>query len=278
MTEPDAVASLLRDVLPRLTDLLGSTLVVKLGGSALGAHDTALADVAALHRLGVRVVVVHGGGAAISDWLGRIGLQARFVRGLRVTDEATLEVVCMVLAGKVNKELVGQLLSVGAPAVGLSGVDGGLLRARQRDSDLGLVGEVTGVDVAPLAALLDAGFLPVVAPLAVGDGSQLLNVNADTAAGDVARGLGARRVVFLTDVPGVVGADGQPRSTLTAGEARAMVAAGVIRGGMIPKVEACLHALCGARWVQIVDGRAPHALLRALLLPGGVGTSFSEEV
>lgn len=277
MTAPDALAGFLRDVVPRLTALVGRTLVVKLGGSALGAHDTALADVAALQRLGVRVVVVHGGGAAISQWLGRVGLEARFVRGLRVTDAPTLEVVCMVLAGKVNKELVSQLLALGAPAVGLSGADGGLLRARLRDPELGFVGEVTGVQVAPLTALLGAGFLPIVAPLALGDDGQLLNVNADTAAGDVACGLGADRVIFLTDVPGVLGPDGQVRPTLTAGEVTAMIAGGVIHGGMIPKAEACLHALRGAQHVQIVDGRAPHALLHALLLSEGAGTSITEE-
>jgi acetylglutamate kinase len=270
-------ASFLGDALDRLAALVGRTVVVKLGGSTLGAHDTSLADVALLQRLGVRVVVVHGGGAAISDWLKRIGLEARFVRGLRVTDTPTLEVACMVLAGKVNKELVSQLLALGAPAVGLSGADGGLLRARLRDPELGFVGEVTAVHAAPLRALLDAGFLPVVAPLAVSDEGQLLNVNADTAAGDVARGLAAERVVFLTDVPGVVGGDGRMLPRLTPSDVQALIASGVIHGGMIPKVEACLHALRGVRAAQIADGRAAHGLLRALLAADGGGTSITAE-
>lgn len=277
MTRAAEEAGSLGDALGRLAALVGRTLVVKLGGSTLGAHDTSLADITLLRRLGVRVVVVHGGGAAISQWLARIGLEARFVSGLRVTDAPTLEIVCMVLAGKVNKELVAQLQALGAPAVGISGADGGLLRARLRDPDLGFVGEVTNVDARPLAALLEAGFLPVVAPLALGEAGQLLNVNADTAAGDVARGLGAEQVVFLTDVPGVVGADGQTLPTLTAEQIGELRVSGVISGGMIPKVEACLHALRGARVAQVVDGRAAHALLRALLLANGAGTRISEE-
>ncbi|MBI2322832.1 MAG: acetylglutamate kinase [Chloroflexi bacterium] len=277
MSVAEAETGFFGDALGRLAGLVGRTLVVKLGGSTVGAHDTSLGDVALLHRLGVRVAVVHGGGAAISQWLGRIGLEARFVRGLRVTDAPTLEVVCMVLAGKVNKELVGQLQALGAPAVGLSGADGGLLRARLRDSELGLVGEVASVEARPLLTLLDAGFLPLVAPLALGDGGQLLNVNADTAAGDVARGLGAEQVVFLTDVPGVTGTDGETLRTLSAHQVRELIAGGVIHGGMIPKVEACLHALHGARAAQIVDGRTAHALLRALLLADGGGTRITEE-
>lgn len=277
MTTVELPAGFLGEALERLAALIGRTVVVKLGGSTLGAHDTSLADVALLQRLGVRVTVVHGGGAGISAWLKRIGLEARFVRGLRVTDAPTLEVACMVLAGKINKELVSQLLALGAPAVGLSGADGGLLRARQRDPELGFVGEVTAVDPALLNALLSAGFLPVVAPLAVSDAGQLLNVNADTAAGDVARGLGAERVVFLTDVPGVAGADGRTLARLTAAEVHALIASGVIHGGMIPKVEACLHALQGARAAQIVDGRVAHGLLRALLASDGGGTSITAE-
>lgn len=276
MTTVELPAGLAASAPERLAALTGRTVVVKLGGSTLGAHDTSLADVALLQRLGVRVVIVHGGGAAISAWLKRIGLEARFVRGLRVTDAPTLEVVCMVLAGKVNKELVSQLLALGTPAVGLSGADGGLLRARVRDPELGFVGEVTAVDAAPLRALLDARFVPVVAPLAISDAGQLLNVNADTAAGDVARGIGAERVVFLTDVPGVAGADGRTIARLSAADAQALIASGVIHGGMIPKVEACLHAVQGVRAAQIVDGRAAHGLLYALLSTGS-GTSITAE-
>ncbi len=247
---------------------MSDILVAKIGGSTLGTHDTTLDDLAELQRRGVPCVVVHGGGALISEWLKRMDVSTRFERGLRVTDGDSLRVVVAVLAGVVNKELVASLASRGAKAVGLSGADGGILRARVTDPALGFVGEIAGVDAAPLRRLLDGGVIPVVAPVALewseaGATGQLLNANADSAAGAVAAALGARRLVFLTDVPGVK-ADGAVMPALAPARAAELVQSGVIEGGMIPKVEACLAAAAAGSASLIVDGREEHALLRAV--------------
>ena len=240
-------------------------LVVKIGGSTLGSHDTTLEDLVTLQRRGLRPVVVHGGGALISEWLSRHNVPTRFERGLRVTDGESLKVVVAVLAGLVNKELVASLGALGGRAVGLSGADGGLLRARLLDERLGFVGDIIGVEARPLLRLLEDGCIPVVAPVAVqweGEGptGQLLNVNADTAAGAVAAALGARWLVFLTDVPGVRSADGQILARLSAKGAAGLMESGVIEGGMIPKVEACLEASATGVAAVILDGRLPAAL------------------
>ena len=244
-------------------------LVVKIGGSTLGAHDTTLEDVVALQRRGLRPVVVHGGGALISEWLKLHGVPTRFERGLRVTDERTLEVVVAVLAGLVNKQLVAALTAAGGHAVGLSGADGGLLKARQLDEKLGFVGEVAEVDTRPLVDLLDDGFVPVLAPIGVewrgeAPGGQLLNINADTAAGAVAAALSARWLVFLTDVPGIRDEGGETLPALSPPRAEELSAAGVIEGGMIPKVEACLYAAAAGCHSVIADGRRAGALLEAI--------------
>jgi acetylglutamate kinase len=245
------------------------TIVVKIGGSTLGAHDTALADVVALQRRGLRPVVVHGGGALISEWLKRHGVPTRFERGLRVTDAATLEVVVAVLAGLVNKQLVAALTGAGGNAAGISGADGGLLKARQLDEKLGFVGEVAEVDTRPLLDLLEDGFVPVLAPIAVewrgeAPSGQLLNINADTAAGAIAVALAARRLVFLTDVPGIRDEGGETLPALSPLRADELSAAGVIEGGMIPKVEACLGAAAAGCRSVIADGRRAGALLAAI--------------
>ncbi|QIA26542.1 acetylglutamate kinase [Thermaerobacter sp. PB12/4term] len=245
--------------------------------------DAVLQDIAMLRALGVRPVVVHGGGKAITAWLDRLDLPARFVDGLRVTDTATLAVVEMVLAGQVNKALVtGLNQAAGRPlAVGLSGCDAGLLQARPKrpgGRDIGFVGEIVAVNTAFLEQLLGAGFVPVIAPLAVGEGGVRYNVNADDAAAAVAGALGAEKLVFLTDVPGVMAdrdGDGRPEtlSSLDAATARELIARGEIRGGMVPKVQAGLRALAaGAGSVHIIDGRRPHALLVELFTSEGVGT------
>lgn len=247
------------------------TLVVKIGGSTLGAHDTTLADVAALARVGVRVVVIHGGGAEISRWLAIHRVESRFVDGLRVTDASALTVVVAVLAGAINKQLVAQLQALGARAVGLSGADGGLLAGEVERPELGFVGAIGQVDAAVLSALLDAGFVPVVAPLAVGAGGQLLNVNADTAAGAVAAALPGSRLIFLTDVPGVLDAGGSLVTRLSADAGARLRAEGTLSGGMIPKIEACLRAAQAGATPLIVDGREAHAL-QAAVGPSPVGT------
>ncbi|HEU4758422.1 MAG TPA: acetylglutamate kinase [Dehalococcoidia bacterium] len=244
-------------------------LVAKIGGSTLGSHDTTLADLAALQRRGLRPVVVHGGGPLISEWLSRHNVPTRFERGLRVTDAESLEVVVAVLAGLVNKQLVASLSALGAAAVGLSGADGGMLQCRLADEDIGFVGEIVAVDAGPLVRVLLAGAIPVIAPVGLlfdddKASSQLLNINADSAAGAVAEALGARCLVFLTDVPGVRSAAGETLTDLGGGEAARLVESGVIEGGMIPKVEACLSAARSGCRSVIADGRLEHALLSVI--------------
>ena len=251
--------------------------------AAVAGDDAVLRDIAMLHALGIKPVVVHGGGKAITAWLDRLGLPARFVDGLRVTDAATLTVVEMVLAGQVNKALVTGLNRAAGEgrAIGLSGCDGQLLVARPRrvaGRDLGYVGEIVRVNTALLERLLAGGFIPVIAPVAADERGTHYNVNADDAAAAVAGALRAEKLVFLTDVPGVmVDADGdgvpEPLSRLDAAAAREFIARGEIRGGMVPKVEAGLRALAaGAGSVHIIDGRRPHALLVELFTSEGVGT------
>lgn len=243
--------------------------VVKVGGSTLGANDTSLEDLASLWREGRRLVVVHGGGSTLSEWLRIHGVESRFVRGLRVTDRAAIDVAVAVFAGLVNTELVARLNSLGASALGLSGVDGALIRAERLDPELGFVGRVRDVDRAQIEALLDAGYLPVIASLAVEvEGelllAQALNVNADTVAGDVAAALEAEGLIFLTDVPGVLDAAGKRLPSLSRVEALRLIDEGVARGGMIPKLEAALVAAAAGARTLILDGREPHALREAL--------------
>ncbi|MER3404530.1 MAG: acetylglutamate kinase [Chloroflexota bacterium] len=265
--------------LERLSALVGRYVVVKLGGSAMPHRQTVLQDIACLRRLGINLVLVHGGGAAITEWLNRIGKQAVFVNGLRVTDPETMEIAQMVLVGKVNQELVALLNHAGVKALGLSGIDGALLRAQRKQSvpDIGLVGEVHEVDALLLQALCAQGYVPVIAPIGLGPDGEALNINADTVAGDVARALEADVVLFLTDVEGVRGADGRVLARLTPRQVAQLRADGVITGGMIPKVDACLHALHGTARVYIADGRRPHAILLQLATDVQFGTSFIHE-
>lgn len=247
-------------------------VVVKLGGSTLGAHDTSLRDIAAARRDGGAIVVVHGGGATISEWLARAGIEARFAAGLRVTDAASLEIVVAVLAGLVNKRLVAELSALGAPAIGLSGADSLILQAERYDDALGYVGRIVRVNPYPVEELLRLAYLPVLAPVAVEDGlpSQLLNVNADTAAGELAAALRAPRLIFLTDVPGVRDASGATAASLDAAEARTLLREGVAQGGMVPKLEAAVRAAAAGCATSIVDGTASGSLARALAgEPGG---------
>ena len=254
---------------------MAGPLIVKIGGSTLGSEDTTLEDLAELYKNGRRLVVVHGGGATITQWMARGGAEARFHQGLRVTDEAALEVVVAVLAGLVNKTLVAALQRLGVPALGLSGADGGLLSARIEDPSLGRVGAVESVKQEPVQMAWQAGYLPVIAPLALsldddpsGPG-HLLNVNADTAAGELAVALQAEELCFLTDVPGVLDESGHPLETLTPVAALALLSAGIAAGGMVPKLEAGLRACAAGARCRIIDGRSPHALRTALERGGG---------
>ncbi len=247
---------------------MSGTIVIKLGGSTLGSHDTTLADLVTLQRRSVPVVVIHGGASVVTEWLRRLNISSKFVKGLRVTDTETLKVVVAILSGLVNKELVAALQAMGGRAVGLSGIDGGLLRARVKDPELGHVGDVSDVDPQALQAVLAAGFIPVVAPLCYqsppepGDHGFMLNVNGDTAAGRLAAALGAEKLIFLTDVAGILDGSQNLVSRLSRDEAQAMLASGVASGGMIPKIEACLAALPAVRMARIINGRVPHALIR----------------
>jgi acetylglutamate kinase len=243
----------------------GGITVIKLGGSTLGAHDTSLRDIAEARRAGRQIVVVHGGGAAVSTWLRRAGIEARFVRGLRVTDAETLDAVVAVLAGAVNKRLVAELSALGAPAIGLSGADSMILQAVRYDPDLGFVGRIERVNPFPLEELLRLGYLPVVAPIAIECDArqpQLLNTNADTAAGEIATALRAEHLVFLTDVAAVLSMDGRPLARLSPDEASQMIASGAAGGGMIPKLESASRAASAGCAARIIDGTSAGALAR----------------
>jgi len=254
-------------------------IVVKIGGVALNDNDTTIDDIVSLQREGKSLVIVHGGGKLITDWLEKRGVSTRFVHGERVTDRVTLEVVVSVLAGLVNKEIVASINNLGGRAAGISGVDGALIQGRIKDVALGYIGTVVKVDAAPLKVLLEAGYIPVVAPVSLnlankpGETELVLNINADTVAGEIAAAIGAERLIFLTDVVGVCDSSGDLLPQLSPAEAEALVASEVASGGMIPKVNACLKALATTAVTSIIDGRQPHALLKEVE-GGSVGTTI----
>ncbi len=271
-----ATARTLNEALPYLQRYTGAIVVVKFGGHAMG-DDAALAsfarDIVLMRQVGVNPVVVHGGGPQINAMLEKLGIVSSFVRGKRVTDAATVEVVEMVLSGLINKRIAQAINLQGGRAVGLSGKDAGLIVCEPDDPDLGFVGRPTEVNPAVLHKLFEAGMIPVVAPLGMGRGGETFNINGDTAAGAVAEALHADRLLLLTDTPGVKGADGQVITDLTAAQIRELTAAGVIGGGMIPKTETALHALeHDVRAVVILDGRAPNACLLELFTAHGAGS------
>ena len=282
-------ADILVQALPFLRRYAGVTVVVKYGGHAMGDEALALAfgrDIALLKQVGVNPVVVHGGGPQINAMLQRLAIQSSFVDGLRVTDAAMVEVVEMVLAGTVNKHVAGLINQAGALAVGICGKDGGLIRARkltrtirdpnsyiERALDLGFVGEPEHVDVRVIHALTGAGLIPVIAPVGVGEDGQTYNINADTVAGAIAGALGARRLLMLTDVAGVLDRERNLVPEMTIADVQARIADGTITGGMIPKVENCVDAVRkGVKGAVILDGRMPHACLLELFKDGGIGT------
>ncbi len=242
-------------------------IIVKIGGNALGPDDTTFRDLVALQRQGVQPVVVHGGGPLISQWLDRLGVESTFVRGLRVTSDEAMDVVTAVLCGVVNTRIVAAIGEAGGRAVGLTGVDDALITAEIHDPELGRVGEVASIRTDLILDLIQQGFIPVIAPVSVDahDSARSLNVNADSVAGALAGALEADRVIFMTDVPGVLDADGAVMSPLSEERARELIDDDIITGGMIPKVTACLNALAHADAAQIIDGRAPSALRDALV-------------
>ncbi len=266
------IAQVLREALPYIDFLKGKTLVVKLGGSALEYQRSVLQDIIWLRALGANPVLVHGGGPYINEWLKKLNLPARFEQGLRVTDAATLDVVRMVLLGQVNQGLVLMTSSLGGHAVGLSGTDGNMIRARVANERLGFVGEVESVDPMPVQTLIDQGYIPIIAPLGQGPDDTCLNINADLVAAHLAGALNAEKLIFLSNVVGICRQDGTLISELGELEAKKLIEDGVISGGMIPKVSACLDALLAVPRVHIVDGRESHILLRELFTDEGAGT------
>jgi len=279
-------AEILVEALPYIQQFQGQTLVIKYGGAAMEEVDlkeSFALDVILLKCIGIHPVIVHGGGPQIDALMKRLGMQPRFIGGMRVTDQETVDVVQMVLVGKINKEIVGLINLHGGRAVGLSGRDGNLIRARKRvhrgadgqEVDLGLVGEVEAVDPRAITLLQAEGFVPVIAPLGSGAAGETYNINADLVAGDLAAALRAAKLVHLTDVQGINGDDGALVSTLARRDAERLVKAGTIGGGMLPKVESSLRALeGGARKAHIIDGRVPHAILLELFTKEGIGTEI----
>lgn len=266
------IARVLREALPYIDFLKGKTIVIKLGGSTLERQRVVLQDVIWLRTLGVNPVLVHGGGPSINAWLERLHVPTRFENGLRVTDAQTLEVVQMVLLGQVNARLVGLASQLGGQAVGVSGTDGSMIQARIADERLGFVGEIVQVNPTLVQTLIGQGYIPIVAPLGQGPDGACLNINADLVAGHLAGALKAEKLIFLSNVQGICRADGSLISELDEAEAKQLVKDGVIIGGMIPKVSACLDVLSAVPRVHIVDGREPHVLLRELFTDQGAGT------
>lgn len=270
--DPALIAKVLAVAVPHWVRYAGRTVVVKYGGHAMGAGgETFAQDIVLLRQLGMNPIVVHGGGPQISRMLDRLGIKSSFVNGLRVTDADTMEVVEMVLAGTINKQLVASINAAGGTAIGLCGKDGNLIRARKetRNGDIGFVGEPTRVAEAVLAGFEKVGMIPVIAPIGVGEAGESYNINSDTVAGAVAAAAKASRFLLLTDVPGVLDAGKKLIPELSAAEARRLIADGTISGGMIPKVETCLDAVAGGvEAAVILDGRVPHAMLLELFTEG----------
>jgi acetylglutamate kinase len=278
-------AEVLLEALPYIREFRGKTVVIKYGGAAMEQADlkeSFALDVILLRLVGINPVIVHGGGPQIGALMKRLGKEPRFVGGMRVTDEETVEIVEMVLVGKINKAIVGLINLHGGKAVGLSGKDAQLLLARRRahrlpggeEVDIGLVGEVESVNIELIRLLESHGFIPVIAPVGVGRQGETYNINADLVAGDVAAALGAEKLMHLTDVQGIL-VGGQLASTLSRKDVEGLIQGGVIDGGMLPKVESALRALEGGTGkAHIIDGRVPHAILLELFTREGVGTEI----
>ncbi len=270
----------LSEALPYIQQFAGRTVVVKYGGAAMKdsmLKDKVIRDIVFLSYVGVRPVVVHGGGPEINSWLDKLGIEPQFKNGLRVTDAATMDVVEMVLVGRVNKEIVSLINRAGGSAVGLCGMDGNLIKARPEGREgIGFVGEVTSMDVNILGTLVNQGYIPVVSSVAADETGQTYNINADTVAGELAAALGAEKLILLTDTTGIL-KDYKDPSTLLhkldIQEARELIATGVVGGGMIPKVNCCVRSLAqGVRAAHIIDGRVPHALLLEIFTDTGIGS------
>ena len=277
-------AEVLTQALPYIKKYTGKVVVIKYGGNAMideTLKQQVMEDIALLWLIGVKVVLVHGGGPEINDLMKRLGKQPQFVDGLRVTDKETVDIVQMVLAGKVNKSLVTLLQMKGGHAVGLSGMDGGIIEAKVKDERLGYVGEITKVRAKPITDLLEKNYIPVISTVASDHSGNTYNINGDTAAAYIAGALNAERLIMMTDVAGILRDKDDPSTLIprvSIPEAKALYESGVISGGMIPKVDCCIEAIhAGVKDVTIMDGRIPHAILMELLTNEGAGTMVTGE-
>lgn len=278
-------AQVLTEALPHIRNYYGKTVVVKYGGNAMVDEvlkGQVMEDIVLLSLVGVRVVLVHGGGPEISDVMSRFGKKPEFVNGLRVTDKETVDIVQMVLAGKVNKTLVNLLEMNGGKAMGISGMDGRLIEAKMKDERLGYVGEITGINISPVTDLLERGYIPVISTVGCDRNGNTYNINGDTAAAYIAGALHAERLIMMTDIAGILRDKDDPSTlipSITLGEARRLFEEGVISGGMIPKVDCCIEAIHhGVKKVINMDGRIPHAILMELLTDEGAGTMVTGEL
>ena len=280
MIDDNVRVKVLSEALPYLQKFAGRTVVVKYGGAAMkdeALREGVIRDVVTMSFMGLRPIIVHGGGPEINTWLAKLNIQPQFVNGLRVTDSATMEVVEMVLVGRVNKQIVELINLQGGSAVGLCGKDGSLIRARPHgDEAIGFVGEVNSVNTRVLETLIQSGHIPVVSSVASDETGQAYNINADTVAGEIAAAIGAEKLILLTDVAGILRDRHDPTSlvrSLTIQQARNLIAEGVVGGGMIPKVQCCVRSLAqGVRAAHIIDGRVPHSLLLEIFSDSGVGS------
>ena len=276
-------ASVLVHALPYIQEYSGKIVVVKYGGNAMISEhlkDSVIRDIILLQLIGVKVVLVHGGGPEITDMLGKIGKESKFVNGLRVTDQETVDVALMVLAGKINKSLVNLIELKGGNAIGLSGLDGHMIEAKVKNPELGFVGDITKVNIKPILDVIDKGYIPVVSTVGCDNEGHVYNINADTAAARLAGALGAESLIAMTDIAGILKDKDDPDtliSSIRIGDLPELVSSGVIQGGMVPKAECCRNAIeWGVNRVFIIDGRVPHAILIEMLTNEGIGTMFTK--
>jgi len=292
MYEVEELATSLVRSLPYIRKFKDAVIVIKYGGHAMteqSLKENFAVDVIILKSMGLNPVIVHGGGPQIEDMLKRLGIESKFIDGLRVTDKETMDIVEMVLAGSVNKEIVSIINRNGGQAVGISGKDAALIKAKKLQYtrkavepnqseisvDMGMVGDVVNIDTSIIKTLTSGGFIPVIAPMGIGENGETYNINADTMAGHIAAALGATKFILVTDTPGVMDRNGTVISTLTKADINIKISDGTITGGMIPKVFCCLDAIkLGVEKAHIIDGRVPHAILQEVFTEGGIGTQI----
>lgn len=274
-------AQILVEALPYIQEYTNKVIVIKYGGNAMKSEKlkrAVMGDILLLSLIGIKVVLIHGGGPEISEMLGKVGTKTEFVDGLRVTDKESVEIVQMVLAGKINKSLVNLIQTLGGRAIGLCGTDGHMIKAEKLDDVHGFVGNVTDIDTTPITDVLEKGYIPVIATVGCDNEGNIYNINADTAAARIAGALGAESLISMTDIRGLLRDKDDDSSLIPvvrASEAPALIQEGIISGGMIPKVDCCIDAIRrGVKKVFILDGRVPHSILIEILTDAGIGTMF----